>query len=206
MTTRVKGPTTYRQQQAQLTKDRIAAAARRLFAEHGYSATSIDAIAAEAGVAVRTVYAAFGAKREILSAICERWLEEARARELADQALSITDTQERLRAAAHWLRNLYEHGFDVVTILDTAFDEDEETRKMLRAKLAGRNHVMERLTADMPHIQPVYRALAAPGVYRELVVETGWTGEQFETWVTSVLRNVGSRPGKAAPRTSTAKR
>jgi hypothetical protein len=40
---------------------------------------------------VRTVYAAFGAKREILSLICERWLEKARARELAGQVLGEAD-------------------------------------------------------------------------------------------------------------------
>jgi hypothetical protein len=86
------------------------------------------------------------------------------------------------------LRNLYEHGFDVVTILDTAADEDEETRKMLRAKLAGRNHVMDALVKDIPGVGPIYRALAAPGVYQELVINNGWTGEQFETWLESVLR------------------
>jgi AcrR family transcriptional regulator len=37
----------------------------------------MDAIATEAGVAPRTVHTTFGGKREILSAICERWLEEA---------------------------------------------------------------------------------------------------------------------------------
>ena len=73
----------YRQEQAAATRDRIAEAARRLFADQGYGSTSIEAIAAEAGVAVRTVYAAFGAKREILSHICESWLEKARARERA---------------------------------------------------------------------------------------------------------------------------
>lgn len=42
-------------QQAATTRDRIADAARRLFAEAGYGSTSIEAIAAAAGVAVRTV-------------------------------------------------------------------------------------------------------------------------------------------------------
>ena len=45
----------YRQQQAAATRDRIADAARSLFAEQGYGSTSIEAIAAEAGVAMRTV-------------------------------------------------------------------------------------------------------------------------------------------------------
>ena len=74
MTSTVK-TSSYRQEQAAATRDRIAEAARRLFADQGYGSTSIETIAAEAGVAVRTVYAAFGAKREILSHICERWLE-----------------------------------------------------------------------------------------------------------------------------------
>ncbi len=64
---------------------KTADAARRLFATHGYGATSMETIAGETGVAVRTIYAAFGAKREILSLICERWLEEAGARELAGE-------------------------------------------------------------------------------------------------------------------------
>ena len=61
---------------------------------------------------------------------------------------------------------------------------------MLRAKLDGRNHVMNALTSLTPQVQPVYRALAAPGVYRELVVETGWTGDRFEEWLTKVLEGV----------------
>jgi AcrR family transcriptional regulator len=50
----------YRQVQAEETRLRIARAARSLFAARGYGATSIDAIAKDAGVATRTVYSAFG--------------------------------------------------------------------------------------------------------------------------------------------------
>lgn len=35
--------------------------------------------------------------------------------------------------------------------------------------------------------QAVYRALAAPGVYRELVEESGWTADEFERWVSDAL-------------------
>jgi hypothetical protein len=137
--------------------------------------------AGQAGVAVRTVYAAFGAKREILSLICERWLEEAGARELAGQVLGEADPVRRLHGAAHWLRVLYSAGFDVVLIFEAATDESQETRALLRAKLAGRNEVMDAMIASLeghlviplPEAQAMYRALAAPGVYRELVQESG---------------------------------
>ena len=95
----VKSRSTYRQAQAAATRERIAEAARRLFGVAGYGSTSIEAIAAEAGVAVRTVYSAFGTKREILSLICEQWLERAQAREQAGEVLAEPDPARRLRGA-----------------------------------------------------------------------------------------------------------
>ncbi len=191
----VKSPSNYRQAQAAATRERIAEAARRLFATAGYGSTSIAAIAAEAGVAVRTVYSAFGAKREILSLICERWLEQAGARERAAEVLAEPDPVARLRGAARWLRTLYEAGFDVVMIFEAATDESPETRALLRSKLAGRNEVMDVMIASLEkdlrvpvrEAQAVYRALAAPGVYRELVEESGWTADEFERWVSDAL-------------------
>jgi hypothetical protein len=39
------------------------------------------------------------------------------------------------------------------------------------------------LRVPVRHVQAVYRALAAPGVYLALVEESGWTPEEFERWV-----------------------
>lgn len=191
----VKTKPTYRQEQAAATRDRIGQAARQLFAEHGYGATSMEAVAREAGVAVRTVYSAFGTKREILSLICERWLERAGAREGVGRVLAVRDPRERLRAAAQWLVALYAAGFDVVLIFEAATDESAETRALLRSKLAGRNEAMDAMIASLePHLtvpvaeaQAVYRALAAPGVYRELVTESSWSDERFTEWLGDTL-------------------
>ncbi|MFI5708566.1 TetR/AcrR family transcriptional regulator [Kribbella sp. NPDC051620] len=187
---------TYRQEQAELTRIRIAEAARKLFAGNGYGATSIDAIAKEAGVATRTVYSAFGTKREILSLICDLWLQRAGAQELAGEVLQEPDPASKLGKAAHWLTNLYSAGFDVVLIFEAATDESAETRALLRSKLAGRNQVMDAIIASMEkdlaiplkQAQAIYRALAAPGVYQELVDESGWTEADFQQWVTESLR------------------
>src|SRR6478672_55695 len=78
----VKSPRRYvsvvRAEQAAATRHAVLAAARALFTEHGYAATSISAIAARAGVAVDTVYAAAGRKPVLL-------------RELVETSLSGTD-------------------------------------------------------------------------------------------------------------------
>ena len=49
-----------RRAQAEATRGDILDAARRRFEQHGYAATSMDAIAAEAGVALKTVYVPSG--------------------------------------------------------------------------------------------------------------------------------------------------
>ena len=53
-------------------KDHILDAAIRCWLEHGFDATTVEAIAREAGVAKGTVYLSFPAKRDILDAAIER--------------------------------------------------------------------------------------------------------------------------------------
>ena len=57
-----------RRAQADATRRDIIAAAQRLFERQGYAATTMAAIAAEAGVALKTVYLAFETKSGVLRA------------------------------------------------------------------------------------------------------------------------------------------
>jgi len=195
----------YRQEQAAATRRRIADSAQTLFATEGYGATSMEAIARHAGVGSRTVYAVFGAKREILNEICEHWLERAGARRLAAEVLAEPDPVGRVRGAARWLTVLYSTDFDVARILDAAVDEDAETRRLLHGKLRGRNRVMDSLIASVEEslscpledAKAVFRAFAAPGVYGALVEDSGWTAERFENWLADTL--VAQLLGTALP-------
>jgi hypothetical protein len=95
-------------------------------------------------------------------------------------------------------------------IFEAATDESAETRALLRSKLAGRNQAMDAMIASLdghlrvpvPQVQAVYRAMAAPGVYRELVEESGWTPDEFELWVGDALERYAlgqaDRRGEAA--------
>jgi AcrR family transcriptional regulator len=60
-----------RKEQARQTRRQIVEAAHSLFLANGYAGTTIEAIAGQAGVAVETVYAAFGNKRAILSQLLD---------------------------------------------------------------------------------------------------------------------------------------
>jgi AcrR family transcriptional regulator len=60
-----------RQAQVRATRLMVIEAAKRLFTEHGYVATTIDAIADAAGVPLPTVYRLFGSKRALLTAVLD---------------------------------------------------------------------------------------------------------------------------------------
>jgi AcrR family transcriptional regulator len=57
---------TLREEQAQETRLRIRKSARRLFAAQGFTETTINQIADDAGVAPQTIYAVFGSKGAIV--------------------------------------------------------------------------------------------------------------------------------------------
>jgi len=63
-------------QEAELLSAKIVDVAARLMLEHGYSATSIEAIAGAAGVAKRTLYHRFPDKRDLFTAVIQRRREQ----------------------------------------------------------------------------------------------------------------------------------
>src|SRR5438105_2521719 len=58
-----------REQQAAATRLEVVLAAKRLFEAQGYAATTMNAVASEAGVALKTVYLAFETKARLLRAV-----------------------------------------------------------------------------------------------------------------------------------------
>src|SRR6478609_106451 len=81
-----KKPPSLRERQAKLTQDEILKAARRLFAERGYSRTSVRDIAEAAGVSAQTVYDSIGSKQVIVS----------RLNDLIDGEVGVADVVRRL--------------------------------------------------------------------------------------------------------------
>src|SRR5258708_17975509 len=108
----VKGPArlTHRQRQALATRDLILDTARQLFRDRGYAGTTIEAIAAGAGVAVNTIYSSFGTKRSILTAIRLRWLEQAEVSRLDAEANSEPDPARRFALMARLFRQQHATG------------------------------------------------------------------------------------------------
>src|SRR3954463_10250587 len=96
-----------RRAQAEATRGDILAAARRLFERDGYASTTMEAIATEAGVALKTVYVAFETKSRLLRALWDLLLkgdEDAAAvaeRPWYREVMEEPDPERQLRRNAH---------------------------------------------------------------------------------------------------------
>src|SRR5215212_10881870 len=117
---------THRQRQALETRRLIAEAAAGLFLERGYAATTMDAIAGEAGVAVSTVYAAFKNKRAVLKEIRLAWHDRTRARAINAEAAGQPDPERRLEMVARANRRQWELGAGLIAIYQGAAAADRE--------------------------------------------------------------------------------
>jgi AcrR family transcriptional regulator len=92
-------PRVPRQARSRDKRDRLLAASLALFDERGYDATTIDAIAEQAGVSVGIFYSYFRSKRQMLLTLAEERLARIRldVASLAEGPL----TQERIAAMLH---------------------------------------------------------------------------------------------------------
>ena len=105
--------TGHRQRQAEATKREVARVARALFAEHGYVATTINSISAEADIPVQTIYSAFGSKAKILDKITEIWMSETQTTSRSAAYLQEPDPARQLRMLAELNGRQMQAGSDV---------------------------------------------------------------------------------------------
>jgi AcrR family transcriptional regulator len=195
-----------RQRQADDTRARIAAAARKLLEEHGYAGMTMPAIAKKAGVAVATVYAVFGSKTGILSEILDAARFDESYQNLVREAMHTSDPRERLRFPARIARRIYESEHSVLDLLRGAgtvaptLARSEAERECTRYDAqAGMIQFLVRSRTlrpglDPQHARDILWSLTSRDLYRLLVRERGWTAQQYEDWLADTLVEALVRP------------
>src|SRR3954451_10941291 len=121
---------TRRQRQAEATRMEILIAARELFAERGYAATSMAAIAESAGAAVQTIYDSVGSKAALLGALTE--LIEQPVAEIWKQSQSTFDAKELLMLAIGLTRTVLEQDGDILALLSSVASTEQSAADALR--------------------------------------------------------------------------
>jgi AcrR family transcriptional regulator len=183
-----------RAQQAAQTRQDVAAAAAELFATAGWSGTTVTALAARAGVAVETVYAGIGSKKSVLRAVLDASVPPS-----SEAGSTPRSTREqRLRAEVGAVATAHERWAGVSRALLEAASGDGEVEgwrvdleRRRRAEVAG---TLERVFGARPDplVIDLVWALLGPDAYLRLVVDAGWSREEYESSVAdAVARLVG---------------
>ncbi len=187
--------------QAAATRRAVLAAARELFTEQGYAATSIAAVAARAGVAVDTVYAAAGRKPALMRELVETALsgrDEAvpgEQREYVARVRAAATAREKIGLYAAAVTEIGGRMAPVHRALAEAALSDADCAA-LRAEINTRRAANMRLFAADLRITGELRAdltdddvgdivwsMNSPEYWALLVGERGWSPERFAGWL-----------------------
>lgn len=196
-------PRTRRAQKAAQTRHRIIDAATGLFLERGYAATTIEAIAERADVAVETVYSRFGNKAALVDAILEPAIvgsDDGRDifdRPEIEQIQSITHQPTQIARLAAFSRGILERSHVAHRILTSAAAADPNAAELQRRdtdrRVTGQRRYIDMLIANGPlrlsadEASATYSALANPAIYTLFTRDLGWSPDQFQHWLEQTL-------------------
>jgi AcrR family transcriptional regulator len=190
-----------RTEQAAATRLHVLQTAQRLFETEGYAATSVAAIAAEAEVSAKTLYLLFSTKSGLLRSLWDLVLgghddqvpvaRRSWYREMADEP----DAERRLRLNARNSRVVKERAGGMLRVISEAARAHADALELWQL-IQGEFRDNQATVVGMLHDQGSLRrgltvdrgadilwTLNHPDVWRLLVVDRGWTPEDYEAWV-----------------------
>jgi AcrR family transcriptional regulator len=189
-------PLNRRQQQAAETRQAIIRAAWSLFAQVGYTRTTIAAIAQAANVSVPSVYLIFGTKQQLLAEVRHTWFTDADMGALIKQALAESDPRQRLRIAAAWMRLTMETGAELAVAIDEATRTEPTVAELWSGHRAGAEKTLREVLSgienafapgiDLDSAVAIVWALSRASVYLEFV-HWGWPPARYERWLAETL-------------------
>lgn len=192
---------TLREEQARGTRRAVVSAARDLFVEFGWARTTIDAVAARAGVSRKTVFTSVGGKAALLKLALDWALVgddepvPMSERPVIAEMEQLADPRELVARWARFVAELEERAAPLAAVLVAASDADPEAAgvhaESERNRLGGAAAFVGHLAAIDGLRQGLTpeRAVAAvlvlmePAVYRTLVREQGWTRAEYAHWI-----------------------
>lgn len=198
-----------RERQAAQTRQAILDAALALFAEQGWAATTLPAIAGRAGISVDTIYATFGTKSAVLLAVVEVAIvgddEEAPMAERDDFARFAEGRRaDRIRTGVRYTMDVYARSLPILTALREAAASDEPARERLARYGQDRHDLMVAgLTLILgaepaPEVVDGVWALLSPEVYGHLVDGRGWDDQRVEGWFVDMVKAIVARAGRSS--------
>jgi TetR/AcrR family transcriptional regulator, regulator of autoinduction and epiphytic fitness len=201
----VKDQATRRERKALATRRRILDAAETLFVRDGYAATTIAAIAAQADVAVQTVYAVFSTKRAVLKELLGvRVVGDDAATPLNDRndwraMQAESEPGRQLELLADIATRIGERMGALYEVLAGAAGSDPEIAHIYQRQQRRRYNDQRRVARSLAakgalapglseaRATDIMWAVANPTMYHRLVTQRRWAPEEYRRWLAHVL-------------------
>ena len=191
-----------KRERAEQTRARIIEVAYRLFTQHGYEATTMQAVADEAAVAVQTVYFTFHTKARLLMTIESRavggegqeWREQLQ-RELVEE-------RDPRKVVALWVAATATVLIRITTFVALLGANLQMDAESVERRARGRDRwfqlLIDRLVAldalkgglVPSRALDVARAVTRVEAYEDLTLRWGWTAPEWIEWMTGVIASV----------------
>lgn len=197
---------TGRRQAAARTRTAILDAARQLFAERGYTATPMAAIAERAGVALDTVYATVGRKPALARLLIETAISgtgqaiPAEQRDYVQAIQAAPDAQTKIAVYAAAITAIAPRMALVLGIIQQAASAEPELAALWTEIADRRAANMRRFVADLAAVAPlrldpdeaadIVWATNAAEMYQLLVSQCGWTAQRYERFLTDTWQRL----------------
>jgi AcrR family transcriptional regulator len=192
-----------RQAQTRRNREAILDAAQRQFLEDGYAATTVAAVAAEAGVSVETIYKAFGGKSGLVRGIYDRGLvgpdpvpayrraDEVRERETDPRAIMrswgtiASEVSAVVSPVARLVRVAAAADPDMAALLRDHNDRREARARHHARFLKRRGYLRE--DVSLAQATDIIWTCTSDELYDLLVTQRGWSLPRFARWLADFM-------------------
>ncbi|MHB8660255.1 MAG: TetR/AcrR family transcriptional regulator [Solirubrobacteraceae bacterium] len=180
-------------------------AAEKLFTRNGYNATSVQAIADEAQVALRTLYLAYGNKRSLLMALWNHRIRgDSEPIPVADrpwfrEVINEPDPRRQLELIARNSRQVKDRAGALMEVIRSAAPAEREIGGLWQ-RLQDEFHANQRLLVEqlahsgglknglsIERATDILSTLNSSEVHQLLVGRRRWSPEEYEAWLVEVL-------------------
>lgn len=195
-------PPSLRERQAQLTQTEILKAARRLFAERGYTRTSVRDIAEAAAVSAQTVYDSIGSKQALVLRLNDLIDAEAHVLEIVSTAARSGDPAEVASVSAKITRSILEHCGDIIHALTTGASAEPDLQVVLdeghnrhvggARMTVGRLREMKALDESVDGDEAAETLAAISDIQFAILLRDsyGWSLDRIESWIASTSESL----------------
>lgn len=189
----------FRSVQAAATRKRILACAKKLFQQDGYECTTIAIIAQTAAVSSPTIYCLFKSKLGILRALMDEALPVEHFQALVEEVKREKSPKKRLFISAKIARQIYDaekaqmdifRGASVLCPEFKKLEKEKELRRYKRQEESLKILFKEKALIkglSVKKARDMLWAFTGRDFYRMLVIEQGWTSDEYEKWLGTLL-------------------